>query len=186
MDHAHAGELITAGETVYGKRLNIAVRVKSNAGMGSLYRSQHELVFVYRVGEGSHLNNVELGKHGRNRSNVWEDGSVNTFGARSEDLELHPTVKPTQLVADAIQDVTRRGEIVLDGFLGSGTTLLAAVRTHCRAYGLEIDPAYVDLALERWSALTGAEAILESTGQTFAEVAASRRDSMSAKEEANG
>lgn len=186
MDHAHAGELIAAGETVYGKRLNIAVWVKSNAGMGSLYRSKHELVFVYRVGDASHLNNVELGKHGRNRPNVWEYSSVNTFGARSEDLELHPTVKPIQLVADAIQDVTRRGDIVLDGFLGSGTTLLAAVRTHRRAFGLEIDPAYVDLAITRWAALTGQEPILESTGQTFAEVAASRLDSASVKEGTDG
>jgi DNA modification methylase len=171
MDHHHADELISAGSRVYGKRLNIVVWVKSNAGMGAMYRSKHELVFVFRVGEASHLNNIELGKHGRNRTNVWEYSSVNTFGARSEDLALHPTVKPTPLYADAIKDVTKRGDIVLDGFLGSGTLILAATHTRRRAFGLEIDPAYVDVALGRWMALTGEEPILERTGQKFSEIA---------------
>jgi hypothetical protein len=170
MDHHHAGEQIAAGEIAFGKRLNIAIWVKSNAGMGSLYRSQHEMVFVYVVGDAPHLNNVELGKHGRNRTNVWNAASVNAFGSRQGDLELHPTVKPTQLIAEALLDVTAPGEIVLDGFLGSGTTLLAAERTKRRAYGLEIDPAYVDVAITRWRDVTGHEPMLESTGEAFPEV----------------
>ena len=112
------------GRAIYGELLNLCIWNKSNAGMGSLYRSKHELVFVYRVGTAPHLNMVELGKHGRNRTNVWDYASVNSMrGSRREDLALHPTVKPTGLVADAIQDVTRRGDLVLDLFLGSGTTL---------------------------------------------------------------
>jgi len=170
MDHHHAGEQIAAGEAVFHKRLNIAVWVKSNAGMGSLYRSQHEMVFIYKVGDEPHRNNVALGKHGRNRTNVWQATSVNTFGSRQGDLEIHPTVKPIQLIADAIMDVTNPGEIVLDGFLGSGTALLAAERVGRRAFGLEIDPAYVDVAIGRWMDLTGKEAVLEATGETFAEV----------------
>ena len=115
-------------------------------------------MFVYKVGDAPHFNAVELGKHGRNRTNVWDYASVNSFaGSRREDLALHPTVKPTALVADAIQDVTRRGEIVLDTFLGSGTTLIAAERTGRRFRGLDIDPVYVDVALERWTAMTGGE-----------------------------
>jgi DNA modification methylase len=128
----------------------------SNAGMGSLYRSKHELVFVFRVGDMPHFNAVELGKHGRNRTNVWEYASVNSFkGSRREDLRLHPTVKPSALVADAIQDVTRRGDLVLDLFLGSGTTLVAAERVGRRFRGLDIDPAYVDVAIDRWTSMTG-------------------------------
>ena len=170
MDHHHAGEQIAAGETAFDRRLNIAIWVKSNAGMGSLYRSQHEMVFIYKVGDLPHKNNIELGKHGRNRSNVWQAASVNAFGSRQADLELHPTVKPIGMIADAIMDVTAPGDSVLDGFLGSGTGLLAAERVNRRAFGLEIDPAYVDLAITRWSDLTGNEPILEATGETFAEV----------------
>ena len=110
--------------------------------MGSLYRSKHELIFVYRVGAAPHFNMVELGKHGRNRTNVWDYASVNSFvGSRREDLTLHPTVKPTALVADALQDVTKRGDLVLDIFLGSGTTLVAAERSGRRFRGVDIDPA---------------------------------------------
>ena len=124
--------------------------------MGSLYRSKHELVFVFRVGDVPHFNAVELGKHGRNRTNVWDYASVNSFtGSRREDLSLHPTVKPSALVADAIQDVTRRGDLVLDLFLGSGTTLVAAERVGRRFRGLDIDPAYVDVAIDRWTSMTG-------------------------------
>jgi DNA modification methylase len=130
MDHHHAGEQIEAGDRVLDRRLNIIVWVKSNAGMGSPYRSKHGLVFVYRSGSAPHRNNVELGKHGRSRSNVWEYGSVNTFGgSRRDELALHPTCKPIKLVSDALQDVTAGGDIVLDGFLGSGTTVLAAAHT---------------------------------------------------------
>lgn len=170
MDHHHAGEQIAAGEAAFHQRLNIAIWVKSNAGMGSLYRSQHEMVFIYKVGDDPHRNNVELGKHGRNRTNVWQAASVNAFGSRQADLEIHPTVKPTGLIADAIMDVTAPGEIVLDGFLGSGTALLAAERVGRRAFGLEINGAYVDVAVTRWMDLTGGEAILEATDETFAQV----------------
>jgi len=124
--------------------------------MGSLYRSKHELVFVYRVGSAQHINAVELGRHGRNRTNVWDYASVNTFaGSRRDDLSLHPTVKPVQMVADAIQDVTSRGDLVLDTFLGSGASLIACERTGRRFRGMDIDPLYVDLVVERWRNLTG-------------------------------
>jgi DNA modification methylase len=162
MDWRHMDDVSAVGRTVYGERLNLCIWNKSNAGMGSLYRSKHELVFVYRVGSAPHRNMVELGKHGRNRTNVWDYASVNSMrGSRREDLALHPTVKPTGLVADAIQDVTRRGDLVLDLFLGSGTTLIAAERTGRRFRGIDIDPAYVDVAIERWSARTGLEPHLE-------------------------
>lgn len=170
MDHHHAGEQIAAGEVAFDRRLNIAIWVKSNPGMGSFYRSGHEMIFVYAVHEGPYQNNVELGKHGRNRSNVFQAPSVNSFGSRQNDLELHATVKPVQLIADMIMDVTSQGGIVLDGFLGSGTTLLAAERTGRLAYGLEIDAAYVDIAVTRWMDLTGRQAVLDSTGETFKEV----------------
>src|SRR6516164_4461991 len=162
MDWRHMDDVSAVGSAIYGERLNLCIWNKSNAGMGSLYRSKHELVFVYRVGTAPHLNMVELGKHGRNRTNVWDYASVNSMrGSRREDLALHPTVKPTGLVADAIQDVTRRGDLVLDLFLGSGTTLMATERTGRRFRGLDIDPAYVDVAIERWSARTGLEPRLE-------------------------
>ena len=171
MDHHHIDELSEAGRQAYGKRLNICVWHKSNAGMGSLYRSHHELVFVYRVGEAPHLNNVQLGKHGRNRTNIWRYDSVNTFrGSRRHDLALHPTVKPTKLVADAIMDVTRRSDLVLDAFLGSGTTLIACERTGRICRGLEIDPGYTDVALRRWADLTGRYPVLEATGRSWDEV----------------
>jgi DNA modification methylase len=158
MDWRHMDDVTAVGSGIYGGLLNLCIWNKSNAGMGSLYRSKHELVFVYKVGKASHFNAVELGKHGRNRTNVWDYASVNSMaGSRREDLALHPTVKPTALVADAIQDVTRRGELVLDIFLGSGTTLIAAERAGRCFRGLDIDPAYVDVALERWTAMTGKE-----------------------------
>ena len=165
MDWRHMDEVSAVGGSIYGGLLNLCVWNKSNAGMGSLYRSKHEFVFVFKVGEAPHFNAVELGKHGRNRTNVWDYASVNSFaGSRREDLALHPTVKPIALVADAIQDVTRRGELVLDTFLGSGTTLIAAERTGRRFRGLDIDPAYVDVARVRWSAMTGGTPRLDRTG----------------------
>ena len=165
MDWRHMDEVRAVGDSIYGGLLNLCVWNKSNAGMGSLYRSKHEFVFVFKVGEAPHFNAVELGKHGRNRTNVWDYASVNSFaGSRREDLALHPTVKPIALVADAIQDVTRRGEMVLDTFLGSGTTLIAAERTGRRFRGLDIDPAYVDVALVRWSAMTGGTPRLDRAG----------------------
>jgi len=161
MDWRHMEDVLTVGHNVYGNLLNLCFWNKSNAGMGSLYRSKHELIFVYKVGEAPHFNAVELGRHGRNRSNVWDYASVNSLqGSRREDLALHPTVKPIALVSDAIQDVTKRGELVLDLFLGSGTTLLAAERCGRAFRGTEIDPAYVDVAIERWEAMTGLKAQL--------------------------
>lgn len=175
MDHQHVDILLMVGTRVYAKRLNLCVWNKSNAGMGGLYRSKHELIGVFKVGDAAHLNAVQLGKHGRNRTNVWDYPSVNTFGgSRRRDLELHPTVKPVGLVADAIMDVTRRGDLVLDGFLGSGTCLLACERSGRLCRGIEINPLYVDLALRRWSERTGLDAVLESTGQTFSQVRAER------------
>ena len=167
IDWRHVEDVTAVGRSVYGDLLNLCVWNKSNAGMGSLYRSKHELVLVWRVGTALHFNAVELGRHGRHRTNVWDYASVNSMaGSRREDLALHPTVKPTALVADAIQDVTRRGELVLDIFLGSGTTLIAAERTGRRFRGVDIEPAYVDVALERWSAMTGREPqLVERTSQ---------------------
>jgi DNA modification methylase len=163
MDWRHMDDVSAVGRTVYGDLLNLCVWNKSNAGMGSLYRSKHELVFVYKVGTAPHINAVELGKHGRNRTNVWDYASVNSMaGSRREDLALHPTVKPAGMVADAIKDVTRQGDRVLDIFLGSGTTLIACERTGRRFCGVEIDPAYVDVAIERWCQMTGGIPVLET------------------------
>jgi len=163
MDWRHMDDVSSVGREVYGDLLNLCVWNKSNAGMGSLYRSKHELVFVFKVGAAPHLNTVELGKHGRNRTNVWDYASVNSMaGSRREDLALHPTVKPAGMVADAIKDVTRQGDRVLDIFLGSGTTLIACERTGRRFCGLEIDPAYVDVAIDRWCQMTGRTPVLET------------------------
>ena len=176
MDWRHLGELLAAGKSVYSEMKNLCVWAKTNGGQGSLYRSQHELVAVFKVGDGEHVNNVELGRFGRNRSNVWHYAGVNSFKAgRQEELEAHPTVKPVALVTDAIKDVTRRGAIVLDIFGGSGTTLIAAERTGRRARLLEIEPRYVDVTIARFEQVTKADAVHAETGQTFAEIADERR-----------
>jgi DNA modification methylase len=168
MDWRHVGELLDAGQQTYGEMLNLAVWVKSNAGQGSFYRSQHELVGVFRVGGAPHLNNIELGRHGRSRTNVWQYAGVNSFRAgRMDELSVHPTVKPVALVADAIKDCTRRRDIVLDTFCGSGTTVLAAERVGRRACCLELEPRYVDVALRRWQAFTGRDAVHIDTQSTF-------------------
>jgi DNA modification methylase len=163
---------LEAGNAVYGDFLNLAVWVKSNAGQGSFYRSQHELVGVFRVGDAAHLNNVELGRHGRSRSNVWHYAGVNTFRAgRMDDLKSHPTVKPIALVADAMRDCTRRGDIVIDTFSGAGTTILAAERVGRRAFALELEPRFVDVAIRRWQAFLGKDAIHVASGGCFDEIA---------------
>lgn len=175
MDWRHTNELLAASRSVYHECKNVCVWVKSNAGMGSLYRSQHELVFVFKQGTAPHVNNVELGRHGRTRSNVWRYAGANAFGAdRDETLAMHPTVKPVRLVADAILDCSRRGDRVLDGFAGSGTTLLAAERTGRVGYGLEIEPRYVDATIRRLAERAGLEAVHAETGKTFEEIAAAR------------
>ncbi|NCP19188.1 MAG: ParB N-terminal domain-containing protein [Erythrobacter sp.] len=177
MDWRHLGEMLAAIEGNKLSLLNLCAWNKNNGGMGSLYRSKHELVFIAKKGKAPHTNNVELGKHGRYRTNVWDYAGINTFGkTRMKDLADHPTVKPTALVADAIRDVTDPGEIVLDAFMGSGTTILACERTRRRGYGIEIEPGYVDVAIRRWEAMTGEKAVLLETGQAYAEVAALRSD----------
>ena len=182
MDWRHIGELVVAGRAIYGDMLNLIAWVKSNAGQGSFYRSQHELIGVFRVGRAPHLNTVELGRHGRSRSNVWKYAGANTFRAgRMDDLRAHPTVKPVAMVADAIKDCTRRNDIVLDTFCGSGTTLLAAERVGRHARGMEIDPRFVDVAIRRWQAFTGRDAIQIDSGQTFDEVAGGRRNAAPAR-----
>jgi len=181
MDWRHIRELIEAGRAIYSEMLNLAVWVKSNAGQGSFYRSQHEMIGIFRAGEAKHLNNVELGRHGRSRSNVWHYAGVNTFRAgRMDELAVHPTVKPTGMVMDALKDCTRRGDIVLDTFAGAGTTILAAERVGRRAYSLELEPKYVDVAIRRWQAFTRRDAVHAATGQTFEDVAGGREDAQPA------
>jgi len=174
MDWRHVPEILTAGTAAYSELKNICVWAKNNGGMGSLYRSQHEFVFVFKSGAASHINNVELGKHGRYRTNVWNYAGVNSFGGDRADLNLHPTVKPVAMVADAIRDCSNRKGIVLDAFVGSGTTLIAAEKTGRRGYGVEIDPQYCDVTIRRLRAVCGLDAVLEATGQRFGEVEAER------------
>ena len=174
MDWRHLEELLAAGADTYGELKNLCAWVKDNAGMGSLYRSQHELILVFKQRGGTHRNNVQLGQFGRNRSNVWRYPGVNSFarcGAEGNLLALHPTVKPVALVADAILDCTERGAIVLDAFLGSGTTVIAAERTGRRCYGMELDPLYVDTAIRRWQALTGGKARHAESDRLFDDLA---------------
>ena len=174
MDWRHCPEILAAGAAAYSELKNICVWAKNNGGMGSFYRSQHEFVFVFKSGTAPHINNVELGKHGRYRTNVWSYAGVNSFGGERPELALHPTVKPVAMVADAFRDCSHRKGIVLDAFIGSGTTLIAAEKTGRRGYGIEIDPAYCDVAIRRLHAVCGLEAVLEATGQRFAEAEAER------------
>jgi DNA modification methylase len=176
MDWRHMRELINAGER-HGLQLkNLCVWSKTNAGMGSLYRSKHELVFVFKHDPRSHQNNVELGRYGRNRSNVWEYAGVNVFGKdRMELLGSHPTVKPTGLIVDALKDVSSRSDIVVDAFLGSGSTLIAAEEIGRVCVGIEIDPAYVEVAIRRWQKRTRRDAVLAVTGETFEALETRRR-----------
>jgi DNA modification methylase len=170
MDWRHAWHVLEAGRRIFDELKNICVWNKSNGGMGSLYRSKHELVFVFKAGRAAHVNNVDLGCHGRDRTNVWDHAGVNSLGGaiedatRAETLETHPTVKPVKLLADAILDVSRRGEIVLDPFLGSGSTLIACERVGRVCHGIELDPRYADAALLRWRSYTGEEPVHAATG----------------------
>jgi DNA modification methylase len=169
--------MLTAGRRAYRELKNVAVWAKTNAGMGSFYRSQHELVFVFKHGTRSSRNNIQLGQYGRNRTNVWRYACANSFSKSGEEgnlLALHPTVKPATLVADAIMDCTDRRDVVLDAFLGSGTTVIAAERTGRRCYGIEIDAAYVDTAVRRWETFTRSSALHAESGRSFAETAAER------------
>jgi DNA modification methylase len=173
IDWRHMGELLAAGCAAHLDLLNVCVWTKDNAGMGSLYRSQHEMVFVFRNGKASHRNNIQLGRFGRSRSNVWNYPGANTFARNSSEgnlLALHPTVKPVALVADAIMDCSSRGERVLDPFLGSGTTVIAAERTGRICHGMELDPIYVDTSVRRWQEFTGKTAVHSENGKSFAEM----------------
>ncbi|WP_300395758.1 DNA methyltransferase [Henriciella sp.] len=172
MDWRHVGDLLGTGEADLGELINFCVWNKMQGGMGSLYRSQHELIPVFRTPGDKHRNNVELGRHGRNRTNVWDYKGIQ---ARREELKLHPTVKPVQMIADAIQDVTARGEIVLDPFAGSGSTILAAEQTGREARCLELDPRYVDVAIRRYQETTGKEAEHAVWGQSFGEIEAEKK-----------
>ena len=175
MDWRHLPETTTALSQAGDELINLCVWVKSNGGMGSLYRSRHELVLVSRPRGTQHQNNVQLGAYGRNRTNVWHYPGMNSFvgRVRARGAEIHPTVKPIRMVADAILDVTSRGDIVLDPFCGSGTTILAAERTGRRGYGIELDPLYIDLTIRRWQAMTR-QAAKRADGRSFAEIEAER------------
>lgn len=173
MDWRHVEEMMKAGSAVYSELKNICIWSKDNAGMGSFYRSQHELVFVWKVGSAPHLNTVELGKNGRYRTNIWNYRGPTKTGADAE-LAMHPTVKPVPMIMDAIRDTSKRGEIVLDPFGGSGSTLIAAEKTKRLGRLIEYEPGYCEVTIRRWQTLTRKRAVLEATGESFAEVSARR------------
>lgn len=184
MDWRHLGEIIAAGEAVFSAHKNICVWSKTNAGMGTFYRSQHEMVTLWKNGDAPHINNFGLGDKGRYRTNVWSYAGVNTFKReRMDELTSHPTVKPVALVADAIREVSNRGDIVLDTFGGSGTTLIAAEKTGRVARLIELDPAYCDVIIRRWEKMTGKKATLGSSCKTFEQVAQDRQREASANKE---
>ena len=175
MDWRHMREMLAAGDANYSELKNVCIWNKTNAGMGTFYRSKHEFVFVWKNGSAAHLNTFELGQYGRHRANVWDYDGVNTMRAgRMEELAMHPTVKPVAMVADAIKDCSKRGSLVLDPFCGSGTILIAAEKTGRRARAIELDPKYVDVAIRRWEQYTGKTAVLAPMGETFDELAEAR------------
>lgn len=179
MDWRHIADLLAAGKGIYVELKNICIWNKDNGGMGSLYRSKHEMVAVFKHGVEAHINNVALGKHGRYRTNVWNYRGVNTLrNGRDDELAMHPTVKPVRMLADAINDCSHPKGLILDPFGGSGSTLMAAERTGRHAYLMELEPKYVDVAILRWQKATGKQAIHEATGHTF--------DEISVKEETDG
>ncbi len=171
MDWRHIYELIAAGKSRYSDLKNICVWNKDNGGMGSLYRSKHELVALFKAGTKPHINNIELGKHGRYRTNVWDYKGANSLGKQQADFKLHPTVKPVAMIIDAIKDCTRRGHIVLDPFAGSGSTLIACEKAKRAARCIELDPLYCDVIIRRWQDLTGQRTVHAETGQTFDAIA---------------
>jgi DNA modification methylase len=175
MDWRHMRELLDAGDDVFSELKNVCIWNKTNAGMGTFYRSKHKLVFVFKVGTAPHTNTFGLGDTGRYRTNIWDYAGVNSFGSqRQNELAMHPTVKPVALVADAIRDCSARGEVVLDPFGGSGTTLIAAEKTGRLARLIEFDPAYCDGMIRRFEQLTGKQARLATTNDTFEAVAENR------------
>lgn len=171
IDWAHTPEMIAAGEAAFTELKNICIWSKPSGGMGALFRSQHEMFFVWKSGRGRHQNNVELGRNGRNRTNVWSYPGIAAF-RHSEGGDLlgdHPTSKPVALVADAILDVSKRGDLVIDPFMGSGTTIIAAERVGRTAFGMDLDPRFIDATIRRFEKLTGQVALHES-GASFGEV----------------
>jgi DNA modification methylase len=175
MDWRHMREMLAAGDTCYSELKNVCIWNKTNAGMGTFYRSKHEMVFVWKHGTAPHLNTFELGQYGRHRANVWDYEGVNSMRVgRLDELAMHPTVKPVAMVADAIKDCSKRGSLVLDPFCGSGTILIAAEKTGRRARAIELDPKYVDVAIRRWEQYTGKIARLGPMGETFDEISETR------------
>ncbi len=180
MDWRHMTEMLTAGNRHYAELKNLCVWVKDRPGMGTFYRSQHELVFVFKHGQDKHQNHFGLGEHGRTRSNVWSYPSVRGLNPEDGDpdsdaLSLHPTIKPVRMIEDAILDCSKRGEIVLDPFLGSGSTLIACEKAKRVCAGIELSPRYVDVAIQRWQQWTGKSAVHASTGESYDELAESRK-----------
>jgi DNA modification methylase len=181
MDWRHMTELLNAGTQVFSELKNLCVWNKTNGGMGTFYRSKHELVFVYKIGTSRHTNTFGLGDTGRYRTNVWDYAGISSMGStRVEDLAMHPTVKPVAMVADAIRDCSKRGDIVLDGFGGSGTTLIAAEICGRAARLIEFDPHYCDVIIRRFERLTGKQAVLQDTGAVFDDLAPERLGELAA------
>lgn len=171
MDWRHLEEILAAGRLAYTELKNLIVWNKDNGGMGAFYRSKHELIFAFKKGTDKHINNFELGQHGRYRTNVWDYAGISSVGNdRDEQLAMHPTVKPVAMIADAIRDCSKHGGIVLDAFGGSGTTLVAAEQTGRKARLVEIDPGYADVTVRRWQKMTGEQAVLEGKGVPFDEL----------------
>jgi DNA modification methylase len=175
MDWRHQIELLTAGRAVFHELKNLCIWNKTNGGMGTFYRSKHELIFVFKIGSGPHTNTFGLGDTGRYRTNVWDYAGVNTFTKRrAAELAMHPTVKPVALIADALRDCSLRGQIVLDAFGGSGTTLIAAEKTGRSARLIELDARYCDTIIKRFETFTGKSAKLVGSGKSFEDVAEER------------
>lgn len=190
MDWRHAAEMLAAGNTHYTELKNLCIWVKDRPGMGTFYRSQHELIFVFKHGTDRHRNNFGLGEHGRTRSNVWSFPSIRTLNPEEGDpnsdaLKLHPTIKPVRLIEEAILDCSRRGEIVLDPFLGSGSTLIACEKSKRVCAGVELSPRYVDVAITRWQQWTGMQATHEQTGKTYSQLLETRANASKTEEVAN-
>lgn len=174
-------EMLQAGMQLYSELKNLCIWVKDRPGMGTFYRSQHELVFVFKSGDAPHQNNFELGQYGRTRSNIWCYPSARSMTADSgypggeEVLTLHPTVKPVKLIEDAILDCSRRDEIILDPFLGSGSTLIACEKTKRRCFGIELSPRYVDVTIHRWQQWTGGQAVHKGMGKPYNDITTTRK-----------
>lgn len=187
MDWRHCREMLDAGEAVYSALKNLIIWDKGTGGQGSFYRSQHELIFAWKVGEATHINNFGLGETGRYRTNSWRYPGNNSFhGSRDDELAAHPTVKPVAMIADALRDCSHRGGILLDAFGGSGSTLLAAEHTGRRARLIEIEPIYCDVTIERWQSKTDRDAVHVETGMTWREMAADRGIDLAAGEACEG